>query len=421
VTIATNMAGRGVDILLGGNPDGLARDILRKKGIETTEATPEDWAAALQEAEAICKRDREVVLAAGGLYVLGTERHEARRIDNQLRGRSGRQGDPGESRFYLSLEDDLMRRFGGDRVKKVMDMVNLPEDQPIESGMISKSIHQAQVRVEGHNFDIRKRVLEYDDVVNKQREDIYRRRREILESSAEELREKIQGIIAEEIDDMVDKYLDKESKTWELEELYRQALTFRLPEEVNPARWDDMSAEDIENDILKGALKAYDNQVTEFGGSEQFAQVEREVFLRIIDELWVRHLTDLAILREGIGLESIRQRDPLVEYQIQGFEMYHALLDEANMQMSRMIYRVEIARAEAQQVQNIQATRAGMTGGASKPPEPVRATSIDKLGRNDPCHCGSGKKYKHCHYREDQAARQTVDQTAVKRSVKRRR
>ena len=160
---------------------------------------------------------------------------------------------------------------------------------------------------------------------------------------------------------------------------------------------------------LKGALKAYDSQVTEFGGSEQFAKVEREVYMRVIDELWIRHLTDLSILREGIGLKSIQQRDPLVEYQIEGFEMYHALLEEADMQMSRMIYRVEIARQQAQQVQNIQATRAGMTGGASKPPEPVRATAKDKLGRNDPCWCGSGKKYKQCHYREDQAERQTVN------------
>ena len=272
-----------------------------------------------------------------------------------------------------------------------------------------------------HNFDIRKRVLEYDDVVNKQREDIYKRRRDILYAEADELREKIQGIIAEEIEELVEKYLGTESRAGELEELYRQALVFRLPQEVNPRRWEKMPAEDIQNDILKGALKAYDKQVSDFGGSEQFAHVEREVFLRVIDELWVRHLTDLAILREGIGLESIRQRDPLVEYQIQGFEMYHALLDEANMQMARMIYRVELAREQAQQVQNIQATRAGLTGGAAKPPEPVRATSKDRLGRNDPCHCGSGKKYKHCHYREDQKNRQTVGQSEVKRKVKRRR
>jgi len=178
VTIATNMAGRGVDILLGGNPDGLAREKLRKKyGVDITEATEEQWQDVLAEAKAECARDREKVLSEGGLYVLGTERHEARRIDNQLRGRAGRQGDPGESRFYLSLEDDLMRRFGGERVKNFMKWADMPEDLPIEHRMISKSIEQAQVRVEGHNFDIRKRVLEYDDVVNKQRETIYSQRR----------------------------------------------------------------------------------------------------------------------------------------------------------------------------------------------------------------------------------------------------
>ncbi|HRE46541.1 MAG TPA: hypothetical protein PLD47_02355, partial [Aggregatilineales bacterium] len=197
VTIATNMAGRGVDILLGGNPEGLARVGLRDENIEVTEATPEQWQVALEKAKAACQRDRETVLAAGGLYVLGTERHEARRIDNQLRGRAGRQGDPGESRFYLSLEDDLMRRFGGDRVKGLMKTFRMDEDVPLEARLVSGTIHQAQTRIEGYNFDIRKRVLEYDDVVNKQREVIYKQRREILQS--ENPRDQIEKIIAEEI------------------------------------------------------------------------------------------------------------------------------------------------------------------------------------------------------------------------------
>ena len=197
VTIATNMAGRGVDILLGGNPEGTARAELKRQGIEITEATPEQWNAALAKARAQCEEDRQIVLEQGGLFVLGTERHEARRIDNQLRGRSGRQGDPGESRFYLSLEDELMRRFGGDRVKSVMQWAKLPEDEPIEHRMVSSAIGQAQVRVEGYNFDIRKRVLEYDDVVNKQREVIYRQRRELLER--DDLREEYFKILDEQI------------------------------------------------------------------------------------------------------------------------------------------------------------------------------------------------------------------------------
>lgn len=406
VTIATNMAGRGVDILLGGNPEGLARELLHKQGIEVTEATPEQWQEALKQAKEQVAKDREIVLEAGGLYVLGTERHDARRIDNQLRGRSGRQGDPGASRFYLSLEDDLMRRFGTERIKNFMQWA-VPSDQPIENRWISKSIAQAQTRVEGYYFDIRKRVLEYDDVVDKQRRAIYRQRNEILEADPKELRERLQGMIAEEIGYLVDGHLGNlERQDWDLEELYRQALTiYPVPGDISPESLAQLDTpEDIEVELVKGALRAYEAKVEELT-PEVMVQAEKQIMLRAIDDLWVRHLTDLDVLREGIGLQAIRQRDPLVEYKIEGFRMWEALQDEINGIIVRNIYRVALVQRQERQVSNITEGRANITSNSPGKAEPARATAKDKLGRNDPCWCGSGKKYKHCHYREDQKER----------------
>ena len=291
VTIATNMAGRGVDILLGGNSDGLAREMMRKQGVEITDATPEQWQQAIEGAKKECARDREIVIAAGGLHVVGTERHEARRIDNQLRGRSGRQGDPGSSRFYLSLEDDLMRRFGGERVKGFMKTFNMPENEPIEHGMISRAIQQAQVRVEGYNFDIRKRVLEYDDVVNKQREVIYKQRQQVLNSDT--LREQIERWTSEEIDPLVEQFLPEDHDEWELEELYRAALVlYPVPAHIKPERWETMQDEDIALELTKGAIEVY-NHVEAKLTPEIMRMAERAIVLRAIDQFWVRHLTDL--------------------------------------------------------------------------------------------------------------------------------
>ena len=413
VTIATNMAGRGVDILLGGNPEGMAREKLRKQGIEITEATPEQWQEAMAEAKAEAKAGREKVLAAGGLYVLGTERHDARRIDNQLRGRSGRQGDPGESRFYLSLEDDLMKRFGTERIKNFMTWA-VPSDQPIENKWISKSIAQAQTRVEGYYFDVRKRVLEYDDVVDKQRRAIYRQRQEILDTDVDVRRGRIQEMIAEEIGALCDAHLPVDFKDeWDHEELYRQALTiFPVPAEITPDSLAQLkSAEDIEVALMKGALQAYEAKI-ETITPEIMPQVERQIMLDVIDKLWVRHLTDLDVLREGIGLQAIRQRDPLVEYKIEGFHMWEALQEEIGSVIVRNLFHVQLVRQQQQQVTNIREGRADMelsaNGAGAGKPEPVRATAKERLGRNDPCWCGSGKKYKHCHYREDQKERELV-------------
>ncbi len=401
VTIATNMAGRGVDILLGGNPEGLARQELRRQGTEITEVSPEQWQAMMAKTRAQCEEDRQKVLEQGGLFVLGTERHEARRIDNQLRGRAGRQGDPGESRFFLSVEDELVRRFGGDRVKSVMQWAKIPEDEPIEHRMVSNAIGQAQVRVEGYNFDIRKRVLEYDDVVNKQREVIYRQRREVLER--EDLREDYLKTLDEQIGKLVDEFAPDQfdAESWDLEGLHRQLFTFfPVPISVTPETMAGKSLDDLEDMLLEAAREAYDKKAVELG-SELMQRAERLVLLNAIDQHWRRHLTDLDVLREGIGLMAIAQRDPLVEYKREAFTMWQDLQDEIGLQAVRNIFRVQanVAQPVIRRPTNIQAIRPGAV--ATTKPEPVRKTAKDSLGRNDLCWCGSGKKYKHCHMRAD--------------------
>jgi preprotein translocase subunit SecA len=407
VTIATNMAGRGVDILLGGNPEGLAREKLRKDGIDVTDATPEQWQAALAEATAQCQEDRQKVLEAGGLFVLGTERHEARRIDNQLRGRCGRQGDPGESRFYLSLEDDLMKRFGGDRVKGFMNWAKMEEDEPIEHGMISRSIAQAQVRVEGYNFDIRKRVLEYDDVVNKQREVIYKQRHDVI--NKEDLKDEYLKILEEEVVDVLDEFAtdDVAPEMWDLEGMYRKLLTvFPVPEEITPDTMAGKDLEELESLLLDAVRNAYDDKAEEVNTIEpgMMNKLEKYVMLRSMDQHWQRHLTDLDVLREGIGLVSIAQRDPLVEYKREAFEMWKGMMDEVQQQAAYQLLTAQINVRQPQRVirPQPQLMRANAGGAAAESrPEPVRAQT--KIGRNDLCWCGSGKKYKYCHYKQDRA------------------
>jgi preprotein translocase subunit SecA len=407
VTIATNMAGRGVDILLGGNPDGRARDKLRKQGIEITEATDAQWESALKEAEIECAEDRQKVLAAGGLFVLGTERHEARRIDNQLRGRSGRQGDPGESRFFLSLEDELMQRFQADRVKQFMSWANIPENEPIEHNIISKSIAQAQVRVEGHNFDIRKRVLEYDDVVNKQREFLYRQRGEIL--AAEGLREEYLRILESGVMAILDEYVEDEDnpETWDIETMHQQLFTvFPVPEHITPDTMRQQSLEELEDALVQAYSDAYDNKTEELG-TDLMYRAERFVMLNAMDAFWRRHLTDLDMLREGIGLMAIAQRDPLVEYQRAAFEMWDEMQSQVRLKAAHDLLNVKVQQAQQQpRRRQYQAIRPGVeNGGAAAKPETVRKTAKEKLGRNDPCWCGSGKKYKQCHMRQDKQER----------------
>ncbi|HJW82960.1 MAG TPA: preprotein translocase subunit SecA [Anaerolineae bacterium] len=392
VTVATNMAGRGVDILLGGNPEGLAREALRRQGKDLTQVTREEWQAALAEAEHKCAEDKHKVIELGGLHILGTERHEARRIDNQLRGRAGRQGDPGSSRFYISLEDDLMRRFGGDRIKSVMDWAKMEEDVPLEHSLLSKSIEQAQTRVEGYNFDIRKHVLEYDDVVNKQREVIYAQRRKILTET--NLRPIIFSMIEDEMASLAAQHTSAEHlDEWDVHALMSAARGM-LP--IDPLllsdNWKGLNAEAIEAQLVEAAEKAYDRKARELGSL--MIEAERVTLLRAVDSHWVRHLTDLDVLREGIGLRAYGQQNPLVAYKKEAFETFDEMNASIRSQVARDIFRVQAQPAPVSApASRPLRTNAPMT---TKGQKPVRK-AVDAIGRNDPCPCGSGKKYKHCH------------------------
>ncbi len=409
VTIATNMAGRGVDILLGGNPDGLARERLRKQEVDLAALSERDpvWLAALAEAKAECEADRQRVIAAGGLHVLGTERHEARRIDNQLRGRSGRQGDPGSSRFFIALEDDLMRRFGGQNVAGLMGRLGVEEDMPIEHNLVSKAIENAQVRVEGYNFDIRKHVLEYDNVVNTQREIIYNQRRQIL--SEPTMRPTILGMVEDELRRLVDIFTSDAveganrpsalvQSEWDVAGLAAEVTKIMpLPPGERPERWRQFTANDLADYLVDVSEAAY-NAKEEAMGAEMTRQLERLVMLRHVDNRWVRHLTDLDELREGIGLRAFAQQDPLIAYKKEAHEMYQDLVAAISRDVVYSIYHAQFMVQPSPQQRRMQTNRSD--GGDGKP-QPVRSANKTP-GRNDPCPCGSGKKYKHCHLRADE-------------------
>ncbi len=400
VTIATNMAGRGVDILLGGNPEGLARKKLREAGHDLVQIDPELWRKTLAEVKVQCDRDREKVLALGGLHILGTERHEARRIDNQLRGRAGRQGDPGSSRFYLSLEDDLMRRFGGESISNIMERLGVEEDIPIEAGVVSKAIESAQTRVEGYNFDIRKHVLEYDDVVNHQREVIYRQRRQILRQA--NLRPQIMRMVREEIDGLVEAHTSgRYREDWDLNGLNAAVRAFLpLPATLTGQAWAKLKPDEIREHLYELAERAYDEKERDLG-PDMMRNVERLLLLQTVDRLWVRHLTDLENLREGIGLRAFAQENPLVAYKREASLMYADLMDAVRHEVASAIFRVQIvqepARRPMQEVRPGVPTRPGQAR-----PQAAKPAAMPKVGRNDPCPCGSGKKYKHCHGRSEQ-------------------
>ena len=413
VTIATNMAGRGVDILLGGNPEGIARYRLRKANRDVSKIDTSEWNCALTEAERECNLAREQVLASGGLYVLGTERHEARRIDNQLRGRSGRQGDPGETRFFLSLEDELFRRFAGDRVRNFMKWANTDDDQPLEHRLITKSLEQAQIRVEGHNFDIRKRVLDYDDVVNKQRTVIYGQRLEILHE------ERLRDTYSELLDHAIESTLKNSINTdgnyedTDFEALYRSLFTvFPVPQDVTPKSLSKLSSTELiaKLKVLGQGVFERKSEILNHQEPGLMAKAERIVMLRAIDQNWQRHLTDLDILREGIGLMAIAQRDPLVEYQREAFSMFREMQEAINQQALRDVFlvQVNIPIPQLRKMKTVHPTVSNGSGATR--PEPVRVQR--RLGRNDPCWCGSGKKYKQCHMRQDRAEGQKMKQPA---------
>jgi preprotein translocase subunit SecA len=408
VVIATNMAGRGTDIILGGNPEMLAAELLHKKGLTVLEASPEQYAAALAEADRLCAEDRERVVAAGGLHIVGTERHEARRIDNQLRGRAGRQGDPGSTRFYLSLEDDLMRRFASDRVQSIMRTLGFNDETALESRMVSRTIEGAQTRVEGFNFDTRKHVVQYDDVINRQRETIYHERERILRSDT--LAPTLLAMLEEEVRALVAEHTAAEYPSeWNRDGLKTQ-LTAMVPT-IEPRALtaiDDLVDADQVAELLVGLVEeAYERKRAEVG-EEGMLVLERLVLLRVIDSLWVEHLTAVDDMRRGIGLRAYSQRDPLNEFKVEAYRMFDELKSTIRHDITHTIFRVTLTREAPQQRQarpmmesrpDVTGTAAGTaavavsTGGNGSQP----AKAGPKLGRNDPCWCGSGKKYKRCH------------------------
>jgi preprotein translocase subunit SecA len=399
VTISTNMAGRGTDIVLGGNPDGLA-------AAEAGTRDPNDpkFAEALARYREQCAGEREEVLKAGGLHILGTERHESRRIDNQLRGRSGRQGDPGSSRFFLSLEDDLLRIFGADRLKGLMGRIGMEDGVPIEHRWISRAIENAQKKVEAHNFDIRKHLLEYDDVMNRQREVVYHRRRQLL--SGEPLKDEIVEMAEEQVDTIVEAHADsdKDAADWDwnqIEDAFFKNFKFR------PGFRDNGDAAAIETPdglIETGVarvLKVYDQREQEFTGPVM-RQIEKVVMLQTLDALWKDHLLAMDHLKEGIGLRGYGQKNPLVEYQKEGFTMFEAMIASMQQDVVEKVFSVQVRREQdVQQIEQQQQRqqRVVMSHGdepVEAPQAPAKRTD-EKVGRNDPCPCGSGKKFKRCH------------------------
>ncbi|MDN5293404.1 MAG: preprotein translocase subunit SecA [Eubacteriales bacterium] len=389
VTIATNMAGRGTDILLGGNPEFLARQEMKKRGL-SEEDDPETFRALLQEFKKQTDAEHDEVVALGGLHIIGTERHESRRIDNQLRGRAGRQGDPGSSRFYVSLEDDLMRLFGSDNIASLMEKLGMDEDTPIEHPLVSRSIEAAQRRVEARNFEIRKHVLEYDDVLNKQREIIYEQRRRVL--LEDDVRDIVVGMIEEVVKESLNIYCQEgvHREEWDLEGLLRHAEQLYLPaHKITVEEIEDLSREELEKFLLEKALEFYRRREEEMG-PETMRQIEKVLILRIVDEKWTDHLDAMEQLRQGIGLRAYGQKDPLVEYKIESYEMFQNMIAAIREDVVRYLFRVRVVPQEERPVR-LRENRYE-EGEASR--EPVRVGA--KVGRNDPCPCGSGKKYKKC-------------------------
>ena len=414
VTIATNMAGRGTDILLGGNPEFLARRDLLNQGMapelleeatghaETTDAAVLEARAQYGEAYARHKQDtdreHDQVVAVGGLHILGTERHESRRIDNQLRGRAGRQGDPGSTRFYLSMEDDLMQRFGGERVKSLMERISPEDDIPIEVGLLTKQIESAQKRVEAYNFDIRKNVLQYDDVMNRQREIIYGQRRKVL--MGEDIRDNIQEMVKECVQIRCAQFCPSALPAAEWDKAGLRSDFLQLTgldcqdtiKDITDADQLEAAMEELaaqgyekkEQDILKAAH--------EMGGAADMREIERVLLLRAVDEHWMDHIDAMDQLRQGIGLQALGQKDPVVAYRNAGFDMFDEMVRGIREKTVRSLYHVALTTGAPKREQLAKPIETA--GDGSMPRQPARAGA--KIGRNDPCPCGSGKKYKNC-------------------------
>ena len=434
VTIATNMAGRGTDILLGGNPEYLARDILAQRGVEEDDITDEQWEAALAEAREICAEEARIVRDAGGLAVIGTERHESRRIDNQLRGRSGRQGDPGSSQFYLSLEDDLMRLFGGDRMDRIsglMQRTEIDDDMPIQAKMVTKGIESAQRQVEAMHFSSRKHVLEYDDVMDKQRKTIYAERNDILDGKS--YAERVPELIVGAVEDAVLEYCPGHDvyEDWDIEGLnawFKELTGIEFDLDELDHREETSRMVDVVSEKVLDIYEHKKDQIPE----DVFDQVQNQVMLRVIDTRWMSHLSEMDYLRAGIGLRAVGQRDPLVEYKEEAYSAFSALVAAIYEDFIRTVLRLQVTvnleqpeQLEDQETLNsvsysapdenipdatskvagnvapaTQTTASGSMGDARPVPRTVVKDKEDpyaNVGRNDPCPCGSGKKYKKCH------------------------
>ncbi len=410
VTVATNMAGRGTDILLGGNPDGLVDDLLAVQGIKFDDANPEQLQVARAEAIRLTAIEGGQVRELGGLHIIGTERHEARRIDNQLRGRAGRQGDPGSSRFFLSLEDELMRRFGPvERIRSIMSRL-VEDDLPLEAGILDRTIEGAQTRVEGFNFDIRKHTVEFDDVMNKQRHIIYADRQAILDGA--DMRERVLELVDEEIAILVDNNLpDGNREDWDLEDLLRQyhKINPLLPASITPDSLQSKSRDEIENWLVDQMEAAYVERERAIG-VDKMRVVERRLMLGAIDRQWIDYLTAMDELRQSINLQAYAQKDPLTEFKRASFSMFDELKENItrdivfNLMVASFQYEAYMRQIEAEQQQRLAtAQRAG--GSSEEEIEQAKPTrkQVTMPGRNDVCPCGSGKKFKSCHIgREDE-------------------
>jgi preprotein translocase subunit SecA len=415
VTIATNMAGRGTDILLGGNPDFMAREFLKKDEIDPEEATEDQWQAAYARAKRIVEEEHNEVVALGGLHIVGTERHESRRIDNQLRGRAGRQGDPGSSRFFLSLEDDLMRIFAGDKVKALMQRLGMEKGVAIESKMVSKRIAAAQKSVEGRNFEARKHLLEYDDVMNKQRETIYGLRRQLMEEPDQ--REYLlgdppsAGVAYDLLSDLTKQYLnpDVSADDWDIENYKIQIKTiYDLDADSERIDIPNMSSDEIVDAIWEKLKVRYARKEEQIG-PEAMRTYERIIMLNIIDAQWKDHLLSLDHLKQGIGLVGYGQKDPLVEYKKQSFDLFQEMLDRIDTTTIRSLFNLQVVAEQPPETLRQRRMRraASLTftgpnqGAAPAGEEDGKVKTVvrdqPKVGRNEPCPCGSGKKYKKCH------------------------
>ena len=405
VTIATNMAGRGTDIVLGGNPEFRTREELRQRGLDPANVPPDEWQAVYEEIKAQTDHERELVLKAGdigGLHIIGTERHESRRIDNQLRGRAGRQGDPGSSRFYLALEDDLLRIFGSDRLSSIMGKLGMVEGEPIEHRMITKAIEGAQRKVEAHNFEIRKHLLEYDDVMNKQREVIYEMRTQVL--GAEQLKDTFLEMLQEVVDGLVAEQLNANlhPEEWDLPAL-QDAIKRQFGVEINvqefPRRGADLTA--LGEFVFEHLRQSYDHKEAQMG-EPMMRHLEKVIMLQLIDTRWKDHLLAMDHLKEGIGLRGYAQKNPLNEYKREAFEIFSAMMNAIKTEITTYLFKIQAGKVEepapkmdGRRPRYVEHRGGGPAGNGDGKPAPVRREGR-KIGRNELCPCGSGTKYKRC-------------------------